>query len=501
LSGVSRGARRTLIGVVMMVAIVATPGSAAAHLALRSSTPAEGARLETPPDQLRLLFTQRVELAFSEITLLGPGGAQLTISAPRAHVDSANVLLVDLVRRLAPGGYTVVWRVAGADGHPVRGRFSFTVLEPPPAQEAATGESGAADPRDPAGEPAAVVTPPGQEPMPGHHHAPPDEQGADAGSPLFVVVRWLTFIGVLGLIGIAGLRMLVLRRLRMTATVGATFADEVEVRAVSLGRWLVAIVLVTALARLYLQSAAIHGSDRALEPALLGAMVSRTLWGWGWILQLLAGLAALVATLPRRGAAWGAASVAALALAVTPALSGHAAGMGRGAPLAITIDWLHVLGAGGWMGTLLALLVAGIPAALRDGSSSSARSVASIVRAFSPVALACAGLVVLSGLATAWLHMAAVSELWTSAYGRTLLLKVAIVALVAAAGAYNWRRLTPALEHESGVGRLRRTATMELVAGASVLLVTAVLVAVQPEHHPAPATTPSASSASGSPSR
>jgi putative copper export protein len=150
---------------------------------------------------------------------------------------------------------------------------------------------------------------------------------------------------------------------------------------------------------------------------------------------------------------------------------------------------------------LLALTVAGIPAALRAEPGSRALGVAALVRAFSPVALGCAGLVVLSGVGTALLHMAELSELWGSAYGRTLLLKVAIVGLVAAAGAYNWKRLTPALGEEAGVGRLRRSATGELAAAAVVLLVTAVLVAVQPERHPTPATTPSASSASGSPSR
>jgi hypothetical protein len=37
--------------------------------------------------------------------------------------------------------------------------------------------------------------------------------------------------------------------------------------------------------RLHAQSFALHGGARGLEPALVGTMLTRTLWGWGWLLQ------------------------------------------------------------------------------------------------------------------------------------------------------------------------------------------------------------------------
>jgi putative copper export protein len=59
-----------------------------------------------------------------------------------------------------------------------------------------------------------------------------------------------------------------------------------------------------------------------------------------------------------------------------------------------------------------------------------------------------------------------------------LLVKVALFAAVSLFGAYNWRRLTPALEDPDRLHVLRRSATTELVVGALLLAATAALVAL-----------------------
>ena len=73
--------------------------------------------------------------------------------------------------------------------------------------------------------------------------------------------------------------------------------------------------------------------------------------------------------------------------------------------------------------------------------------------------------------------MDSVSALWQSEYGRTLLLKLGILSVVAGTGAYNWLRVKPALGSIEGAVRIRRSATLELAVGVLVLVVTAVLVA------------------------
>jgi putative copper export protein len=129
---------------------------------------------------------------------------------------------------------------------------------------------------------------------------------------------------------------------------------------------------------------------------------------------------------------------------------------------------------------LPALLLAGVPAARRLGTSERGQAVAALVNAFSPTALGFAALVVATGVLAAWLHLGSLAALWASGYGRTLLLKLAAVAVLVAAGAYNWRVMRPALGSDAATGRLRRSAGFELIVSLVVLAVTAVLVATMP---------------------
>src|SRR5690625_6904183 len=135
-------------------------------------------------------------------------------------------------------------------------------------------------------------------------------------------------------------------------------------------------------------------------------------------------------------------------------MSGHAAAA-RLAPLPILTDGLHVLGAGGWLGSLLVLLVVGIPVALHLPSRDRGPGIAVLVNAFSPSALFFAGLVVGTCVFAAWLHRRRVPALWESSYGRVLILKLAVLSVVFGTGAYNWLGVKPALGAEAAAGRLR----------------------------------------------
>ena len=107
----------------------------------------------------------------------------------------------------------------------------------------------------------------------------------------------------------------------------------------------------------------------------------------------------------------------------------------------------------------------------------------SLVPAFSPVAMVSVATLVLTGSVASWAHLESVSSLWTTPYGRLLLLKVVVVAGVLAMGALNWRRLTPRLSEEDGPRAMRRSALVELALANVVLIVTAVLVRTSPLGH------------------
>ncbi|HYR10237.1 MAG TPA: copper resistance protein CopC [Longimicrobium sp.] len=514
---VARGWRAALT---LLLLTLLLPRQAHAHGALQRSEPGQGAHLSAAPRELRLTFNESVELAVARLQLIGPDSASVELGPLTLDPDSATVLIAPVRGGLVAGTYTVAWQVAGADGHPVRGTYTFVI---------APGAAGLAGP-----------VAPGAAPPPVTHHNPtalPAGEGFDAESPLYVLVRWLTYLALAGVIGAAAFRFAVLPLTRRQGYPGVGhLLGPAAARAARLGLAAAALVGVAAVLRLYAQSYALHGGVRALEPALVGTMLTRTLWGWGWLLQAagtalaLAGFAA--AARPRLelapirqavpaepvpvlvgspsapaqphldaepeqrsdaappsaqaipGAPWLLAGLGALALASAPALSGHAAATPQLGALAILADALHVLAAGGWIGGLLVLVAAGVPAAMRLEREERGPAVAALVNAFSPTALAFAGALTLTGLSAAWLHMGSIPALWESGYGRTLLVKLGVLSGVFATGAYNWLKVKPALGDELGATRLCRSARVEIAIGALVLLVTAVLVATSPPMRP-----------------
>lgn len=452
--------RRTVLraATLTLVLILAIATAAFAHTALRSSAPAEDERLATAPTEIRLTFTSSVDPRLARIQLLTADSTPVLLDSVRANAD--DVISARIISALPGGEYTVAWQVIGTDGHPVRGRFAFAV---DPAVDSTTS---------------ATVTDPGVESDPGTEIVPVQAEDDATGvmSPGYVAIRWLTFATILTIIGATVFRTFVLEAVRRRSNVPAGgAADEAATRAAGLGRGAAAFLLLAAAARLLLQANAMDAGG--LGGGMMSVMLLETPWGWGWMLQVAAAALALVAFHraaghPRSG--WGPAMIAGLVLAFTPALSGHAAAAESAGAIAIALDGVHVLAASAWIGTLLAILAAGVPAALRGGGG--AGMVAELVAVFSPLALVFVAVVVGSGAVAAILHFGALSQLWTTAYGRTLLLKVSAVALVAAVGAYNWRAVRPRLG-ETGPAPFRRSAALELLAAAVVLVLTSVLVA------------------------
>lgn len=460
------GRRPARIALLLLLILAIAPTAGHAHQRLVRSEPARETALDAAPRAIRFFFVEPIELTFTSVELLGPEGTKVPLAELRLHPDSANVLIAPIAGPLPrEGGYVVRWATASRDGHPVRGEFTFTIaagaagLAPDPA----TAEPAVAEPAaPPAVAPAAVIP------------------TFTAESPAYVAIRWLMYLALVGILGAVVFALVVLGLVRRREP-GSELTDPARRRAAGVGFAFAVALILAALARLYAQSLAMHGSAAALDGSRVAAMLSQTLWGWGWILQLGAAVIAALGFLLARGGSgggWALAALAALVLSVTPALSGHAGAMtGPIGSAAVVADSVHVLAAGGWLGSLLVLLIAGIPAAMHLGTGRRSAGVATLVRAFSPTALLFAALLVLTGVFAAFVHSGSLSALVASDYGQLLFLKLGIFLLVFATGAYNYLRVRPALGDEVGTRRLRRSATVELAMAAAVLLVTAVLVA------------------------
>ena len=287
---------------------------------------------------------------------------------------------------------------------------------------------------------------------------------------LLAGAKGVTYLGLLGLTGaVAVVRLLapatgvveprrgvVDRRLRLVAVVSATG------------------LVLGAAARLYAQTWSVFGLDEAVTVEFVRLIGFESRWAGGW--QPQAGVAVLAVVgaawwSRRRVVGWWLTALAAAGAWVTLPLTGHAASFDTSLPHLAQVA--HGIGAGLWVGALAVLVAVASPL---HGEPQGQGRVADLVRRFSPMAVAAVATITLSGVVTGVFYLVSVDDLWTTSYGRALLLKVVLFLATGAVGVRNWRRLTPRLGEASGLRRLLRSVRLELLLAAGVLLVTAVLV-------------------------
>lgn len=109
----------------VLLALLGVAGPATAHSELRSSTPAAGANLATPPQQVVLIFRDEVDPRFTNVTLTAGDGQPHPLS-PKVAGTQVTVDVDDPTSEVT-GRWRVGYRVVSADGHPITGVLTFTV--------------------------------------------------------------------------------------------------------------------------------------------------------------------------------------------------------------------------------------------------------------------------------------------------------------------------------------------------------------------------------------
>jgi len=124
-------ALRRIAAVLLLAALccVWQAGPASAHTDVVWSSPAEGASLPFPPNQIAIRTSDPVDLGLSQVVVHDGNGRALTVS-DKALTQGASVILVTLDEEGAWGQWTIDYRIVGPDGHPVTGRIDFAVGEP-----------------------------------------------------------------------------------------------------------------------------------------------------------------------------------------------------------------------------------------------------------------------------------------------------------------------------------------------------------------------------------
>lgn len=288
----------------------------------------------------------------------------------------------------------------------------------------------------------------------------------------YAVARWLAYGATLALVGLAVAPAVLAR-----SGHSAALDPAIRRRGARLGSAAAALLLLATLLRLWYQARSFLEPGEVVTREIVGLVLGSGSWGTGW--KLVAGIAALLTVVwatPSLRRFGGLHRLLVLGLAVATPFAGHGAAAESGVWLGTVLHAVHLLATGAWLGTLLVLAAAAFPPTLRQGGEAREADMARIVRTFSPLALLGAGVAAASGLVLSWTLVGSTGALVASEYGRWLMLKLALVAVVAGIGFRNWRVLTPRLG-EAAAEPMARSAGTELAFGALILVVTAILVA------------------------
>jgi copper transport protein len=415
------------------VLVLVTAGPASAHATLESTTPADGAHLDQAPTVVSLTFNENISASL---------GAVRVFDAQGKRVDDGNVVTREHtvtvgMQKVGDGGYVVTWRVISADSHPVRGAFTFTVGTGTAASSGLVSSllnSGSDRTYDIAGDVArgiayaATFIAAG-----GAIFLALVHDGRSDRSRLGKVVLWSAIVGAIGVI----IQLPISAALATGLGLGAITHEGVFGQVTADG---VAAQTIVALVGLTIATVAVLWKTRSTATR---------------IAAVVGGCAAPIAF----------------------AFSGHTTITAPRA-LVYTSDIVHVLAASVWFGGIVFLWLF-----LRSQRATAGDAVhaGGVVARFSRLAGFAIVAVGIAGVILAYEEIKALHALTSTTYGRLVLVKVGIVAVIAAVAAYNRYRLVPALRRAEARGHnvwshLVTTVRIEMIGMVFVIGITGVLV-------------------------
>jgi len=411
-----------------------------------------------------------------------------------------------------PNGRTkVLWALRGADGHKMTGSLSFTITAPAasPTSAAPNGVAPATTATT-ATPPASVVATSETETqsITADNASSSGEGSFDVAELIGVVARWLVYAAILLTVGALAYLLWVhrgsraegrrivffIRRASVVVIIGSIiewFANLALrgsgslIDLVSISQWgdlvassfAIGTLLRIVGAVLVLRFVAIEVvPDRPVDESVFAEL--------DWISEPDAYGALLVEkkqqgeTLSRvRVESGPLALLGALLLIVSESFIGHTASVEPRA-LVVVSDAIHLSAAGVWAAGAW-LLALTLWRRRRRGEPVAAGLLAtrfSLLATWSLLAVA------ISGLALSWAILESVSALWSSEFGRLLVAKIVVVAVIGFFGLHNRQVLLPAITcgDEAAEERFRRTIAIEAVLFVVVLFITSLLVIANP---------------------
>ncbi len=440
--------RLLILGLVFFLLAILTgqSGEAEAHASLVRSEPPANSQVRLPLGEITLSFTEPLERKFSLARVTDQDGRRVDADIEFDPRD-AGVLKIILRDSLVAGFLTVSWEtVSTVDGHRRTGSFPLTILN--------------ADGSPPKGErPESSILP-----------------AADFLDPPRVFTKWLLLASGSFLAG--------------SLWFGLVVGQEVQKHAPGFARRPKQIALVSSLVltfaglfELVLQGLALGEIDSLVTIAV------DTEWGRRWAIRNVLSLGVVTLSLlsitlqPRASRPLFLISLSfLLGYQYLTASVSHAGAAQEGRFWAILLDLGHLSAASVWIGMLVPLAVLFFWARSHLTRSGRAQLLEIALSRLAGTAVVSVGVITVTGLASAFVQLTTISELVSTAYGLTLLLKVAVVVITCWFATYNAYVLRPRAAREKSQQarhvaetRLAGRTTVEIFALLSILAIAAVL--------------------------
>ncbi len=118
--------RHLLFSLGLVLLLAAWVPRAEAHALLDHAAPAVGSKVNTAPAEVKLWFTEKLDLKSSTVRVLDSKGRQVDKKDLHLAAGNQSLLCVSLPQ-LPPAKYKVVWEACSLDGHVTKGNFTFRV--------------------------------------------------------------------------------------------------------------------------------------------------------------------------------------------------------------------------------------------------------------------------------------------------------------------------------------------------------------------------------------
>ena len=438
-----------------------------AHANLLRSQPGSNESVDVAPNRIIIWFTEPVEPNFSTISVFNHRGDSVDLGKTVVDNNDPTILSVEVIP-LNTGTYTVAWRnLSTIDGHIVRGSYVFAV-----------GETVRTETTSP------IMK---EQPL--------------FKSPFEPIFKWIVLLASLSLVGGILFQVVVSKPIlwrRDSNQIERQIAMQAELKSFHIIWFSGAVLLIASIGQLILQVMSIMDipiQDMSLQVTLKVCLETH----WGQMLIIRTGLLSLTLlslvyvhrylSLNRMSPGeissvsyivWAAVLILGCIMLATFSMTSHGAATLSVRNGALVSDYIHLLAAAFWIGSLFHLVCI-LPLIFKTVSITQRRNLlARLIPRFSFIAISSFFILIITGLYVGWSQIVVPMGIYTP-YGWTLIAKIGVVLTIAIIGAINLFTIKPRLQSNDSSGNwLRRLILIEVGLALVILCLVGILTSLQP---------------------